>query len=86
MSGRRHFADRSEILDAGLSEAMANQGEAATDTATVMLDQAAGMGSRRIQDRIVRVRDAVTGVSDGSAAAELAERVADMTGDPLQRR
>ena len=52
----------------------------------VMLDQAAGMESRRIQERIIRVRDAVTSVSDGRAAAELAERVADMTGVPLQRR
>jgi hypothetical protein len=55
-----------------------------------MLDQAAGMESRRIQERIVRVRvrvrDAVTGVSDGRAATELAERVADMTGVPLRHR
>ena len=49
-----------------------------------MLDQAAGMESRRIQERIIRVRDAVTSVSDGRAAAELADRVADMTGVPLQ--
>ncbi|MGH3248614.1 MAG: ABC transporter ATP-binding protein, partial [Trebonia sp.] len=52
--------------------------------AALMLDQAAGMESRRIQERIVRVRDAVTGVSDGRPAAELAERVADMTGVPLR--
>jgi hypothetical protein len=49
-----------------------------------MLDQAAGMESRRIQERIIRVRDAVTGVSDSRAATELAERVADMTGVPLR--
>jgi hypothetical protein len=44
-----------------------------------MLDQAAGMDSRRITDRITGVRDAITAVSDGRSAAELAERVADMT-------
>jgi hypothetical protein len=49
-----------------------------------MLDRAAGMESRRIQERIMQVRDAVTGVSDGRAAAELAERVADMTGVALR--
>ena len=32
----------------------------------------------------ILLRDAVTSVSDGRAAAELAERVADMTGIPLQ--
>jgi hypothetical protein len=73
---------------ATLATILANRGgaEAAAETATVMLDQAAGMESRRIQERIVRVRDAVTGVSDSRSAAELAERVADMTGVPLQRR
>jgi hypothetical protein len=44
------------------------------------------MESRRIHERIVRVRDAVTEASNGRAAAELAERVADMTGIPLRRR
>ena len=73
---------------ATLATILAGQGEAevAAETATVMLDQAAGMESRRIQERIVRVRDAVTGVSDGRAATELAERVADMTGVPLRHR
>jgi hypothetical protein len=42
------------------------------------------MESRRIQERIIRVRDAVTSVSDGHAATELAERVTDMTGIPLR--
>jgi hypothetical protein len=73
---------------ATLATILAGQGdaEAAAGTAAVMLDQAAGMESRRIEERIVRVRDAVTGVSDGRAATELAERVADMTGVPLQQR
>ncbi len=44
------------------------------------------MESRRIQERITRVRDAVTGVSDGRAATELAERVADMVAVPLRHR
>jgi hypothetical protein len=72
---------------ATLATILAGQGdaEAAAGTAALMLNQAAGMESRRIQERIVRVRDAVTSVSDGRAAAELAERVADMTGVPLQR-
>ena len=73
---------------ATLATILAGQGdaEAAAGTAAVMLDQAAGMESRRIQERIIRVRDAVAGASDGRAVAELAERVADMTGVPLQRR
>jgi hypothetical protein len=44
------------------------------------------MESRRIQERIIGVRDAVTGLSDGRAAAELAERVVDMTGAPMRHR
>ncbi len=51
-----------------------------------MLDQATGMESRRIEERIIGVRDAITGMSDGRAAAELAERVADMTGARLRAR
>jgi hypothetical protein len=50
-----------------------------------MLDQAAGMESRRIDERIIQVRNVVAGLSDGRAAAELAERVADMTGSGLRR-
>jgi hypothetical protein len=71
---------------ATLATILAGQGdaEAAAGTASVMLDQAAGMESRRIHERIIRVRDAVTSASDGRAAAELAERVADMTGVPLR--
>jgi hypothetical protein len=73
---------------ATLATILASQGEAeaAAGTATLMLDQAAGMESRRIEERILRVRDAVAAMSDGRAAADLAERVADMTGVPLQRR
>jgi hypothetical protein len=73
---------------ATLATILAGQGDAdaAAETATLMLDQAAGMESRRIQERITRVRDAVTGASDGHAATVLAERVADMTGVPLQHR
>lgn len=71
---------------ATLATILAGQGdaEAAAGTASVMLDQAAGMESRRIHERIIRVRDAVTTASDGRAAAALAERVADMTGVPLR--
>lgn len=72
---------------ATLATILAGQGdaEAAAGTGAVMLDQAAGMESRRISERIIRVRDAVTDASDGRAAAEFAERVADMTGVPLRR-
>jgi hypothetical protein len=38
----RDTTDRDGLADAGHSAAMANQGEASADTATVMLDQAAG--------------------------------------------
>ena len=73
---------------ATLATILAAQGdaEAATRTATVMLDQATGMESRRIQERIVQVGNAVTGASDGRAAAELAGRITDMTGLCVQRR
>ena len=72
---------------ATLATIIAGQGdaEAAAGTAALMLDQAAGMEPRRIDERIIRVRDAVTGMSDGSAAAALAERVTDMTGSRLRR-
>jgi len=48
-----------------------------------MLDKAVGMESRRIQDRIVAVRDAITAVSDGGAARDLSERVEDVIGVPM---
>jgi len=48
-----------------------------------MLDKAVGMESRRIQDRIVAVRDAITAVSDGRAARDLSDRVEDVIGVPM---
>jgi hypothetical protein len=64
---------------------LAGQGEAdtATNIAGQMLDKAVGMESRRIQDRIVAVRDAITAVSDGRAARDLSERVEDVIGVPM---
>ena len=44
------------------------------------------MESCRITERITAVRDAITAASDGRAAAEFAERVADMTGIPPRSR
>ena len=73
---------------ATLATILAGQGDAERrrrDRGT-MLDQAAGMESRRITERIVQVRDAVAGMSDSRAATELAERVADITGVRLRRR
>jgi hypothetical protein len=71
---------------ATLAIVLARQGEAeyAAGTAIQMLDQAMGMESRRIQERIVSVRDAITRVSDSRASAELDERIADMTGTLLR--
>lgn len=51
-----------------------------------MLDHATGMESRRIEERITAVRDAITGMSDGRAAAEVAERVQAVTGTALRSR
>jgi hypothetical protein len=70
---------------ATLATILAGQGEAdaAAGLAGQMLDRATGMESCRIHDRIIAVRDAVTAVSDGAAAAELAERVADVTSVPM---
>jgi tetratricopeptide (TPR) repeat protein len=86
-SARSHARGRVHRL-ATLAVIQAGQGEAedAVGTAMRMLDQAAGMESRRIEQRITCVRDAVTAVSDGRAAGELAERVADMTTAPLRTR
>jgi hypothetical protein len=73
---------------ATLAVIQAGQGDAdqAAGTAWRMLDQAAGMESCRITERITGVRDAITAASDGRAAAEFAERVADMTGIPPRSR
>lgn len=49
-----------------------------------MLDHAAGMESRRIEERIILVRDTLTAVSDGRAADDFAVRVTDITGVPLR--
>lgn len=60
-------------------QAVQGDADASADAAWQMLDHAVGMESRRIEERILQVRDAVTAVSDGRQARELAERVADMT-------
>jgi hypothetical protein len=44
------------------------------------------MESRRIQERIISVHDALTSASDGRASDELTERIADMTGAHLRAR
>lgn len=69
---------------ATLATILAGQGdaEASAGTADQMLDHAIGMESRRIEERILRVRDAVTSASDGRAAALFAERVTDMIAIP----
>ena len=51
-----------------------------------MLDHATGMESRRIHERIIAVRDAIGGMSDGRASAELADRIAEVTGAHLRAR
>jgi hypothetical protein len=71
-----------------LATVPAGQGHAehAAGTAMEMLDHATGMESRRIHERIIAVRNAIGDVSDGRASAELAERIADMTGAHLRAR
>lgn len=73
---------------ATLATILAGQRDAehAAATAMRMLDQAVGMESRRIEERIIGVRDAIAGMSDGRAAAELSERVSDLTGAHLRTR
>lgn len=73
---------------ATLAAVLAGQGDAegAASTAIQMLDQATGMESRRIQERIISVHEAITSASDGRASAELTERIADMTGAHLRAR
>jgi hypothetical protein len=86
-AGSSHARGRVHRL-ATLAVILAGQGDAehAAATATLMLDHAAGMESRRIDDRITGVRDAVTAMSDGRAARDLAERIADITGSRLRAR
>lgn len=71
---------------ATLATVLAGQGDAehAASTAIQMLDHATGMESRRIHERIIAVRDAITSVSDGRAPIELAERITEMTGTHLR--
>ena len=64
--------------------AVQGDADASADAAWQMLDHAVGMESRRIEERILQVRDAVTAASDGRQARDLAERVADMTGIRLR--
>jgi len=82
---RSHARGRVHRL-ATLAVILASQGdaEAAVGAAGEMLDHAVGMESRRIEDRITGVRDAVVAASDGRAARGLAERVADMARVPLR--
>jgi hypothetical protein len=73
---------------ATLATVLAGQGDAehAAGTAMQMLDHATGMESRRIHERIIAVRDAITSMSDSHTSAELTERIADMTGAHLRAR
>lgn len=79
--GRVHRLATLATILAGLGDA-----EAAAGTGGQMLDHAAGMESRRIDERILRVRDTITAASDSRAAADFGERVADVTGVPLRRQ
>jgi hypothetical protein len=83
-AGESHMRGHVHRL-ATLATILAGQGEAeaAASIAGQMLDKAAGMESCRIQDRIGAVRDAITAVSDGTAARELSERVEDVIGVPM---
>jgi hypothetical protein len=83
-AGESHMRGRVHRL-ATLATIMAGQGDAdsAADVAGQMLDRAAGMESCRIHDRVIAVRDAITAVSDGTAARELSERVDDVIGVPM---
>jgi hypothetical protein len=83
-AGESHMRGRVHRL-ATLATIMAGQGDAdgAADVAGQMIDRAAGMESCRIHDRVIAVRDAITAVSDGTAARELTERVDDVIGVPM---
>jgi tetratricopeptide (TPR) repeat protein len=86
-AGHSHSRGRVHRL-ATLAVVLAGQGDAeqAAMIGRRMLDLAASMESRRIEERIISVRDAITSRSDGRAAAELAELVADLMGVGLRRR
>jgi hypothetical protein len=83
---RSHARGRVHRL-ATLATILAEQGDAegAAGTAGQMIDQAVGMESCRLEERIIQVRNTITGMSDGRAARELAERIADMTLVPLRQ-
>jgi hypothetical protein len=70
---------------ATLATIMADQGDAdgAAHIAGQMIDRAVGMESRRIHDRVIDVRDAITAISDGAAARELSERVDEVIAVPM---
>jgi hypothetical protein len=84
-SGQSHTRGRVHRL-ATLATILAGQGDAdmAASVAGQMLDQAADMESCRIEERILKVRDAVAAAGDGHAVKELAERVEDITGAPMR--
>ncbi|HXL93798.1 MAG TPA: hypothetical protein VN969_33110 [Streptosporangiaceae bacterium] len=97
LSAARSYAERSVAAGSGthmrgnvhrlatLATILAAQGDAdaAAWVAGQMLDRATGMESRRIHDRIVGVRNAITSVSDGAMARDLSERVEDVIGLPM---
>lgn len=70
----------------GAPEPGQGEADAAAVVAGQMLDQAAGMESCRIEERILKVRCAVVEAGNGRAAKELAERVGDITGVPMRPR
>lgn len=84
-AGCSHTRGRVHRL-ATLATILAEQGdtEAAASIAGQMLDQAAGMESYRIQERILKVREAISATPGGRAARALAERIADTTRVPLR--
>ena len=86
-SAQSHTRGRVHRL-ATLATILAGQHD--TDTAASvagqMLDQAVGMESCRIEERILKVRDAVVAAGDGHAARELVQRVGDMAAMPMRLR
>jgi hypothetical protein len=89
-STRPRRATRGDVCTGSptLATILAGQGDAdaAASVAGQMLDYAAGMESCRIDERILKVRDAVVAAGDGQAARELSERVWDMAGVPMRLR
>jgi hypothetical protein len=89
-STRPRRATRGDVCTGSptLATILAGQGDAdaAASVAGQMLDYAAGMESCRIDERILKVRDAVVAAGDGQTARELSERVWDMAGVPMRLR